>query len=43
MGGDKKVKGGKLRFVTLTGLGKTSRAENIPMRSLLKAYERISS
>ena len=43
MGGDKKVKGGKLRFVTLTGLGKTSRAENVPMRSLLKAYERISS
>ena len=43
MGGDKKVKGGKIRFVTLTGLGKTSRAENVPMRSLLKAYERISS
>jgi 3-dehydroquinate synthase len=40
--GDKKVQKGKLRFVTLKGLGRTSRAENVPLRHLTKAYERIS-
>ena len=43
MSGDKKVQKGKLRFVTLKGLGRTSRAENVPLRHLTKAYERISS
>ena len=43
MSGDKKVQKGKLRFVTLKGLGRTSRAENVPLHHLVKAYERISS
>ena len=40
--GDKKVKRGRVRFVTLKRIGRTSRAEKISPATLRRAYERIS-
>jgi 3-dehydroquinate synthase len=40
---DKKSRGATIRFVTLTGLGSTSRLEDLTSDELDAAYERISS
>ncbi|MSY61523.1 MAG: 3-dehydroquinate synthase [Actinobacteria bacterium] len=40
---DKKSRGATIRFVTLTGLGSTSRLEDLTSNELDEAYERISS
>ncbi len=40
---DKKSRGDTIRFVTLTGLGSTSRLEDLTSDELDEAYERISS
>lgn len=40
---DKKSRGKALRFVTLDGIGKTSRLENPQESELAKAYEEVSS
>ncbi|MSZ35100.1 MAG: 3-dehydroquinate synthase, partial [Actinobacteria bacterium] len=40
---DKKSRGDTIRFVTLTGLGSTSRLEDLTSNELDEAYERISS
>ncbi len=40
---DKKSRGSTIRFVTLTGLGSTSRLEDLTSDELDAAYERISS
>lgn len=42
MTGDKKVKKGKIRFVTLKRIGKTGRGENITPHQMKRAYERIA-
>ena len=39
---DKKSRGNILRFVGITGIGKTQRVEAPPESALLKAYERVS-
>lgn len=40
---DKKARGKSLRFVTITGIGKTDRLENPDEQVLLAAYEKVSS
>ncbi len=40
---DKKSRGRKLRFVVLSGIGKTQRLEDPPAESLALAYERVRS
>ncbi len=40
---DKKVRGNSIRFVILAGLGKTERFENVSIKQLTAAYEKISS
>ena len=40
---DKKTRGKSLRFVTITGIGKTDRLENPDEKVLFAAYEKVSS
>jgi 3-dehydroquinate synthase len=40
---DKKSRGKTLRFVTITGIGKTDRLENPDDQLLFSAYEKVSS
>jgi 3-dehydroquinate synthase len=40
---DKKARGKSLRFVTITGIGKTDRLENPDEQVLFSAYEKVSS
>ena len=40
---DKKARGKSLRFVTITGIGKTDRLENPDEKVLFAAYEKVSS
>ena len=40
---DKKARGKSLRFVTITGVGKTDRLENPDEKVLFAAYEKVSS
>jgi 3-dehydroquinate synthase len=40
---DKKARGKSLRFVTITGIGKTDRLENPDEAVLFAAYEKVSS
>ena len=40
---DKKSRGKSLRFVTITGIGKTDRLENPDEKLLYSAYEKVSS
>jgi len=40
---DKKARGNSLRFVTITGIGKTERLENPDEKVLFAAYEKVSS
>ena len=40
---DKKSRGKTLRFVTITGVGKTDRLENPDEKGLFSAYEKVSS
>lgn len=40
---DKKARGKSLRFVTITGIGKTDRLEDPDEKVLLAAYEKVSS
>ena len=40
---DKKTRGKSLRFVTITGIGKTDRLENPDEKLLYSAYEKVSS
>lgn len=40
---DKKARGKSLRFVTITGVGKTDRLENRDEKVLFAAYEKVSS
>jgi len=40
---DKKARGKSLRFVTITGIGKTDRLENPGEKVLFAAYEKVSS